>query len=299
VSLGCTKEFFQRTAFAAAVVLACLSETPGPAHSQQSGKPATEQWRPKDGIYATPGKDFEQDCNEAGYIVIDLAERSVSGYEWSCEIGKSTNTALDAVKIEMTCSDYNLAESLYPNDPSAAERKIKEVMMLKRIDNEAMSIRKTVNGKFTNAPRRSNYCPEQVQRRYVDGKAEAKQIAIEEKIKRNPWRPNAGIYAGAGADFSERCLNGGETIIDLGERLVSSGNDKCSVIQIRDELHALKIFVDCNTPPRPETIILRKLDDKTVLLQKTKNRNFSDPGEQLSYCGPATQAMYAQQKGKK
>jgi hypothetical protein len=59
------------------------------------------------------------------------------------------------------------------------------------------------------------------------------------------------------------------------------------------------MFVDCNTPPKPETIILRKLDDKTVLLQKPKNRNFSDPGEQLSYCGPATQAMYEQQKGKK
>jgi hypothetical protein len=58
--------------------------------------------------------------------------------------------------------------------------------------------------------------------------------AIEEKTRRNPWRPNAGIYALAGADFSERCLNGGETVIDLGERLVSSRNDKCSVIQIRD-----------------------------------------------------------------
>ncbi len=299
MSLGCTKEFFQRTTFAAAVVLACLSETPGPAHSQQGNKPATEQWHPKDGIYASPGKDFVQDCDEAGSVVIDFTEKSVSGYEWSCEISKSTNTAVDAVRIEMTCSDYNLAESLYPNDPKAAERKIKEVMLLKRIDNEAMSIRKTVNGKFTRSAWRSNYCPEQVQRRYVDGKAEAEQKAIEEKIRRNPWRPNAGIYAAAGANFSERCLNGGETTIDLSERLVSSGNDKCSVTQMRDELNALQIFVDCNTPPRLETIILRKLDDKTVLLQKTKNRNFNDPGEQLLYCGPATQAMYAQQKGKK
>ena len=179
------------------------------------------------------------------------------------------------------------------------EAQFKEIMFLNKIDENGISIRKTLNGKFPGSPWKANYCPEQVQRRYIDGKAEAKQKAIEDEIRRHPWRPSAGIYAAAGADFSERCLNGGDTIIDLGERLVSSGNDKCSVIQICDELNTLQVFVDCNTPPRPETIILRKLDNKAVLLQKTKNRNFSDAGEQLSYCGPATQAMYAQQKGKK
>ncbi len=295
------KELIYRPVACASLVGAGLLCSAITVFSQEAATPPTEKWRPKDGVYASPGKDFESDCNEAHFIVIELAEKSVSGNEWSCKINKRTTTAVNAIRLDMTCYDYNLAESLYPKDPKAGDREIKEVMLLKRLDNDAISIRKTVNNKFTDSSWRADYCAEQVQRTHVERNAEAKLQTAEEKMRLNPWRPKVGVYAASGTNFSERCLNGGEAIIDLSERSVTSGADKCSIIQIRDELSTVQMFVECNTPPRPETIILRKLDDATatVLLQKTRNRNFSDPGEQLSYCGPATQAMYARRKSKK
>ena len=39
---------------------------------------------------------------------------------------------------------------------------------------------------------------------------------------------------GAGRELGERCLNGGEATIDLGERSISIGAEKCSIVQIRD-----------------------------------------------------------------
>lgn len=263
--------------------------------------PPIEKWRPKDGIYASPGKDFEADCNEAHYIEIELAEKSVSGNEWSCTITKRTNTAVDEIQVDMTCYDYNLTQTLYPKDPNAGERRVKEVMLLKRLDNGAISIRKTVNNKFTDSFWRADYCPEQVQRTRLERKAEAKLKAAQEKMMRNPWRPKVGVYAGPGANFGERCLKGGDATIDVDERTISIGAEKCSIVQIRDELATAETFVDCGSPKRPEIIIFRKLDDATttILLQRTKNRNFSDAGEQLSYCGAAAQATYAQSKGKK
>src|SRR5262245_39067896 len=86
--------------------------------------PPTEKWQPKDGIYASPGKDFEADCGEAHYIEIELAEKSVSGNEWSCKITKRADTAADAIRLDMTCYDYNLTQTLYPKDPNAGERQI-------------------------------------------------------------------------------------------------------------------------------------------------------------------------------
>jgi hypothetical protein len=270
------------------------------AFAQGAATP-TEKWQPKDGVYASPGKDFEADCNEAHYIEIELAEKSVSGNEWSCEITKRTYTAADAIRLDMTCYDYNLTQILYPKDPNAGERKVKEVMLLKRLDNEAISIQKSVNSKFTRSSGRVDYCPERVQRTRLEGMAEAKLKAAQDEMMRNPWRPRIGIYAAPGANFGERCLNGGEATIDLGERSISIGPEKCSVVQIRDQLGTAETFVDCGTPKRPEIIIFRKLDDATatILVQKTKNRSFSDAGEQLSYCGVAAQATYAQSKGKK
>lgn len=283
------------------LALTCLLSSAVTTFAQGTAMPAPERWQPKDGIYASPGKDFEGDCDEIHYIEIELADKSVSGNEWSCKITRRTDTAADSVRLDMTCYDYNLTQTLYPKDPNARERKVKEVMLLKRLDNGAISIRKTVNNKFKYPSWRADYCPERVQRTRLEGMAEAKLKAAQEEMMRNPWRPKVGVYAAPGANFSERCLNGGEATIDLSERSIAIGPDKCSVVQIRDELGTAETFVDCGTPKRSEIIIFRKLDDATatILVQKTKNRNFGDAGEQLSYCGAAAQATYAQGKSKK
>lgn len=292
------KIVFNRRTAGVCMVLNCLLTSAMTAFAQGAATP-TEKWQPKDGIYASPGKDFEADCNEAHFIVIELGNNSVIGNEWSCKIDKRTNTAVDAINLDMTCHDYNLTQSLYPKDPNAMERKIKETMLLRRLDNGAISIRMTINNKFTRSFWRAEYCPEPVQSRHIENRAEAKLKAVEEEARRNPWRPKAGVYVSPGADFAERCLNGGEAIIDLADRSISIGGDKCSVLQIREELNTLQVISECDSPLKAETILLRKLDNKAVLLQKTKNGNFSDAGEQLLYCGSAAQAKYAQQKSRK
>ena len=101
----CTNRLFPWATCAAAVILAFLSDMGGQAYSQQSNKPSTERWRPKDGVYASPGKDFEQDCDEAGYIVVDLAKKSVGGNEWNCNVTKSTDAGRGAIKLNLTCDD--------------------------------------------------------------------------------------------------------------------------------------------------------------------------------------------------
>jgi hypothetical protein len=83
----------------------------------------------------------------------------------------------------MTCSDYNLAEFI--NDPNPEERKFKEIMRLRKIDQTSIFVRKTENGKFNGPDWRASYCPEE-QQRIENGKA------LE------PWLPREGIYASPG-----------------------------------------------------------------------------------------------------
>ncbi len=137
-------------------------------------------------------------------------------------------------------------------------------------------------------------------------------------MRLNPWRPQDGIYATPGTNFEDRCLKSSDAIIEMTERSISSGTDKCSVTFIRDELDAIRLFATCGqeanaqssigrigdggsplAPPSSEAIVLKKIDDKTVFLQKSKNGNFVDAGEQLSFCGSEVQRTYARQKGKK
>ncbi len=137
-------------------------------------------------------------------------------------------------------------------------------------------------------------------------------------MRLKPWRPQEVIYAAPGTNFEDRCLNASDAIIEFTERSISRGTDKCSVTFIRDEPNAIQLFATCGrepnaqgsigrigdggstlAPPSSETIILKKIDDNTIFLQKSKNGDFIDSGAQLSYCGQDVQRMHAQQKAKK
>jgi hypothetical protein len=48
-----------------------------------------------------------------------------------------------------------------------------------------------------------------------------------------------------------------------------------------------------------ESITLKKIDDRTVSLQKSMNGEFIDSGKQPSYCGEDAQRMHVQQKAAK
>jgi hypothetical protein len=290
-----------------------------PALAQDATAPVTPKWRPKAGVYAVTGKGLEKACDEFQGLFVELAESAISGYEWNCKITRLTDTAPGAIRLEMTCDDYNLAASLKEPD----EKIFKEVMLLKKIDEKRIVFRKTLNGKFKDPEYAASYCPANTQRAYLESKArsnaEAEKKRVEEKLRLHPWRPQEGVYATSGTNFNDHCLKAGDATIELSERSISSGSDKCSVTFIRDEPDdAIKMFATCGrepnaqgaigetgnggstlAPPSSETIILKKIDDKTVFIQKSKNGNFTDPGEKLAYCGQDAQKMRAPQKAAK
>ena len=308
--------FFQQ----AMVVLVCALGVAAPAMAQENAKSAVEKWRPKDGLYAAPGNDFKDRCRDSTEIAIELAKKSISGSEWSCEITKLTDTSPDSIRLDMSCSDYNLAEYLNPKDKDS-DRIFKEIMLLRRLDARSVSGRKTTNGKFTGSDWRASYCPDDIQRSYIElqarYKAEASQKAEEEQLRLAPWHPQNGIYAIPGTNFEDRCLDSGDAIIDLDERSVSIGADRCSVTFIRNEPNAVRLFTTCGqranardstertgdadqvvAAPSSETIVLKK-SGNSVLMQRSKNGDFTEPGATLSYCGQDAQRKYAEQKNRK
>jgi hypothetical protein len=155
--------------------------------AQDSAKPA-EKWRPKDGLYDAPGANLNDRCMDHTEFVVELADKSISGNEWGCKITNLTDQAPGAIRLDMTCSDYNLAEFI--KDPNPEERKFKEIILLRKIDEKSMFVRKTVNGKFKDPDWRAAFCPEDGQRRYTEAKArdkaEAEQKAAEERARPKP-----------------------------------------------------------------------------------------------------------------
>lgn len=134
------------------------------ASAQDVNKAATEAWRPKDGLYGDPRKDLDGRCADDERLSVALNKKKVVGYEWTCDVTKVTNTTSNSMRLDMTCTDINLAQSLYPRDSAAEERPFKEVMLLDKIGEKTISIRKTSNGKFRGRPWRATYCPDEQQR---------------------------------------------------------------------------------------------------------------------------------------
>jgi len=51
----------------AAFTLTCLFGATTSSCAQDGAKLASEKWRPKDGVYASPGKDFVASCEESAW----------------------------------------------------------------------------------------------------------------------------------------------------------------------------------------------------------------------------------------
>jgi hypothetical protein len=122
---------------------------------------------------------------EYSAVIAELAENHISGNEWGCKVTKLTDTAPGAIRLDMTCDDYNLAETLGDRDPEY--RKFKETMLLRKDGDTSMFARKTSNGKFRGAAWRAAYSPAEWQRAYKD------QIAKEheEAAQRAEWERKA------------------------------------------------------------------------------------------------------------
>lgn len=154
----------------------CMMNAPMPMLAQDA-KPAIQKWRPKEGTYAVPGKGFAGTCGEFGDLIIGLREKDISGHEWGCKVTKLTDTGPGAIRVEMTCSDYNLAENL--KKPEDTE--FKEIILLKKIDETSMSARRTVDGKFKDPEFKAVYCPKEAQELFLESRAKKKAEAAQSK----------------------------------------------------------------------------------------------------------------------
>lgn len=152
-----------------AVALICAVVGGTSALAQQDAvKSSTQKWRPKNGMYGPPGKDFGSQCSDGGYF-IELDENEISGSEWRCEITKLTDTGPSAIKLNMTCDNYNLAEDLKLPEST----RFKEVLLLRKIDDSTVFARQTTNGKFArDAGGRLAYCPDDAQRTHRKAREE-------------------------------------------------------------------------------------------------------------------------------
>ena len=309
-----------------ALVISALLGAPTSALAQPSAASTLEKWRPTDGYYESPGKDFGSDCRkEYGVFTIELAEKSVSGFEWNCSVNRVTDTAPGAIKLNMTCYDINMPTSA--RDPDAGERPFKEIMLLKRINHKSMSVRKTIAGQFKGPSWQADYCQEDVQRMRIEKKKRAKEEArykIPEELSRpNQWRPKDGIYASSGPDFGDRCAKSGDVAIGLIDGWISSGKAQCKVVEVMNTgLAAMSLSMTCNQPsakqaPSPaknasegnsrreaatlsmDVIRMSRIDDNTFHMQKTVEKQFKDDGGPVAYCPEEAQRAYAVTKAKK
>src|SRR6185437_9861224 len=161
--------------------------TATPSLAQENGVAAPAPWRPAKGLYEmTVGN-----CKEFADLIIDLADKFVSGNEWSCDVTKLTDVAPGSIRVDMTCSDFNLAEKLDPKNPNSDTRRFKEFMYLKKIGEKSMSVRKTENGKLKYPAWRALYCSEDAQRDYTESNKQAEEAAKADAAERAKWEQKA------------------------------------------------------------------------------------------------------------
>jgi len=169
----------------AVVALIFLSSSSVPAQDRAS----VEKWRPKDGIYMTPGKNFDQQCQEFGNLRILLKKKEIGGIESTCKIAKLIDTGPGAIRLDLICEDIDSVEDVDSN-PDPKKRTLMEVvtrrlevMTLRKVDDKTLLSNATQNGKLEGPEERSTYCPEKLQRIFFETIAQQEKQAKQEATK--------------------------------------------------------------------------------------------------------------------
>lgn len=295
--------------FVSAIVgLTWLLNTQAPAaaqggpkpHAQPSIKAQMEKWRPKNGIYEEFGHG--ERCGESTDLFIELTEKIIAGFEYSCVINKLTDTAPGAIKLDMTCADHNLAE--YIGDPNPNDRTFKETVLLKKIDEKTIFVRKTINGRFKDPAWKASYCPEKWQLAERRARREEKELNAREKAEdaanagKPKWRPRDGVYAGKDKDFNDRCAAFSDVTIGLSDGSISTGASKCKILMLNDFRNEINVKMICDGKTGEKSLSMRRVDDSTIYLTRSENGAFETAGP-VSYCPDDVQRAFGQQKSGK
>lgn len=159
------------------IVLVCLVAGSMLARAQDTVKPASEKWRPRNGVYAKPGRNFSQLCGEYGDLVLELDRKKVGGMEWGCTIVKLSETNPGALKLDLVCEDTDTVwdESSSPDPDKRTMKEIvtkrNEIMTLRRHGDNTVLWNVTKDGKLEGLEWQSAYCPMDLQRNFFETRA--------------------------------------------------------------------------------------------------------------------------------
>lgn len=292
-----------------AVVFACLIGTSVCAQAQGSQKPASEKWRPRDGLYIEAGTTLTGPCEGTAPFLFELSKkRFVVDERSGCKVMKITDTAPGAVRLDMTCNESETA-----GDDDGKD--YKEIMTLRQIDDGSFFMHLTDKGKFMRPEFQVNFCPATPAGKWPST-FEIQRDAVQKQLKAAEWHPHDGVYVKPGTDSNDRCSKSGDAVIELGQIAISSGTSHCEVADIEASTQAsIRLDARCDLKPgqtgtvaRPiggrivfapvgsEKIIITDSGNQTISIQKSRNGEFSEPPELFTYCPEATQRAYVDSK---
>ena len=161
-----------------------------------------------------------------------------------------------ALKVDMVCDDYNLAQNLNPRDPNWANRQFNEVMFIKRLDAAAIA----VDADFEERCLKFSDTVVSIARRSI--------VTASNKCDIHRTRVQLPDTVRTGADCTLQPASNGDAV---GVQNV-------------------------DTTPDRENLMFKKIDDKTVILWIINNEHFAGDGRKLSYCSDQVQRAYAGQR---
>jgi hypothetical protein len=80
------------------------------------------------------------------------------------------------------------------------------------------------------------------------------------------------------------------------------GNEQgCKITKLTDTAPGtIRLHVTCTTleqkKPHRDIVVLKKIDDKTILYRPATNGKFKYPGERMSYCPEEAQRLFTDSK---
>jgi hypothetical protein len=130
-------------------------------------------WSPRDGIYATPGADFDDRCTKSGDAVVSLAETSISSDASLCEVSKVEDATEASIKLEARCDLKPGETGLVARPKNGAYDFVpvgSEKIIITNSGHQTVTLQKSRNGEFSGLGQLLAYCPDSAQHAYADSK---------------------------------------------------------------------------------------------------------------------------------
>jgi hypothetical protein len=130
-------------------------------------------WRPRDGVYAIPGTDFDDRCMKSGDAVIGLAELLVSTGASRCEASKLEDSTEASIKLEARCDVKPGQTGQVPVSKNGEIVFVpvgQEKIIIANSGNQTVTLQRSRHGEFSGLGQLLAYCPDPSQRAYLESK---------------------------------------------------------------------------------------------------------------------------------